>query len=50
MKRIKILLQSADKVQEGLVAFFRILVLGFAAGLAVGMFLTGCKLALRILP
>lgn len=31
-------------------AFAGILLLGFAAGLATGMFLTGCKLALKILP
>ena len=50
MKRLKILLPSVEQVQDGLVAFFRILLLGFACGLSVGMFLTGCKLALKIVP
>lgn len=50
MKRLKILLPSPEQVQDGLFAFFRILLLGFAAGIACGMFLTGCKLALKIVP
>lgn len=37
-------------VWNWLKAFLVILFLGFDCGLAVGMFLTGCKLALKIVP